>query len=251
MFPSLPTYYSDCCADESSENVKIMKAEHGTGALLEQVALGDVNVDDWSQGILAIGTFGYDPSPIGFNQHVQFHSFENKEELEILEKESAKRDSAQVDTITFDVEGGEHNHLVLNASKNGVCNKQIVCYHDQYATKSEITILAMDDLENVECAKKEFYEKKERITLADLFLADSDEYMPHTELYNKDQGDVLNEPKSMRKADGKVSSKFKLPFAKKFIPPTKQDYSNSISHSRGIKKIHKVSIGNKKFVSRK
>lgn len=227
--------------------MKIMKAEHGTGALLEQVALGDVNVDDWSEGILAIGTFGYDPSPVGFNQQLQFHSFENEEELEI---ERTKEDSARVETIISDVEGEEHNHLVLNASESGVSNKDIVRYQDQNFSKSEITILAADDLENVQCAKREFYEKKERITLADLFLVDSDEYMPHTELDDKDQGDVLNEPKSTREADGTVSSKLKLPFAKKFIPLIKQEYSNSSSHSRGIKKIHKVSVGNENFISR-
>ncbi|KAL8109025.1 protein TILLER ANGLE CONTROL 1-like [Apium graveolens] len=217
--------------DESSENVKIMKAEHGTGALLEQVALGDVNVDDWSQGILAIGTFGHDPSPVGFNEQVQFHSFENQEELDILDIQSAAEDGAQVETHSFDIEGEEHNHLVLNASKNGVSTEDIVCYQDQYASKSEMTVLALDDLENVQCGKREVCEKKERITLADLFLADSDD---------KDQGDVLNRQKSMRKADGKVSSNLKLPFAKKFISPTKQERSNSSSHSRGIKKIHKM-----------
>ncbi|KAK1369890.1 Protein TILLER ANGLE CONTROL 1 [Heracleum sosnowskyi] len=223
--------------DESSENVKMIKAEHGTGALLEQVALDEV-IDDWSQGILAIGTFGYDPSPNCFNQQVQFHWFENEEELEMLEKEGAKEDGAQVENETFDVEGGEHNQLMPNASQNGGSNDENICFHDQNGTKSKISILAVDDLENVQCAKKEYYEKKERITLADLFLTDSDEYIPHTEFDDKEQADVLNKPKS--KADGKVSSKLKLPFAKKFIPPIKQEYSNSSPHSRGIKKIHKM-----------
>lgn len=213
----------------------MIKAEHGTGALLEQV---DV-IQDWGQGILAIGTFGYDPSPNDFNQQVQlFHLFENEDELEILEEEGEKEDGVEGENKICDHDQGrELNPLVLKASKHGFSNEDNVCDHDQNAIKSEITILSVDDMENSECVVRDVYEKKERTTLADLFMADSDEY--------KDQGEVVNKPKSIKKAEGAENSKFKLPFAKKFIPLMKQDNSCSSSHPRGIKKIHKVSLGKK------
>ncbi|KAL1833085.1 hypothetical protein ACET3Z_002736 [Daucus carota] len=198
----------------------MVKAEHGTGALLEQV---DV-IHDWGQGILAIGTFGYDPSLNAFNQQVQLiHMFENEDELDILEEEGEKEDGVEGENKICDHDQGrEHNPLVL---------KDNVCDHDQNATKSEITILSVDDMENSECVVRDVYEKKERTTLADLFLADSDEYI--------DQGEVVNKPKSIKKGEGAENSKFKLPFAK-FIPLMKRDNSCSSSHPRGIKKIHKM-----------
>lgn len=207
------------------------KAENGTGALLEQVALADV-LDDWGQGILAIGTFGYDPSPNSFNQQVPFHLLKSEEELEELENKGPREDGVEVENETSDDEGGTHNALVLNASKHGFSNKDIVSDHDQNATKSEM--ITMLDV---------------RITLADLFLADSEEYMQHKK-FDKDQEEVLNKPKLMKKAEGKLYSKLKLPFTKKFIPLKKQEYTNSNSHSRGLKNVHRVSIYREEFDSK-
>lgn len=210
------------------------KAEqHDTQALLEQAALADV-IDTWKQGILTIGTFGFDPLK-------EFTAQQKEIQLIIANHEEEESEISFEEDLEEEEEEGEQDPLVLNAFKHGFNNDICSDIHAQ----SEITLASDDDHE---------YKKKERITLADLLSADSDHHMDTKPTHHVDHDrHKLLQPelgvaikikikiKPEEKEPAAAHAKPKLSFAKKLIPPLLKDDSHLHPHPRPIKKIHQVS----------
>nr|ACJ84205.1 unknown [Medicago truncatula] len=146
-------------------------------ALLKQVALTDM-LGDWKDGILTIGTLGYDPLK-SMNNHKEYFALEAEKQHDIVV------DDDDVENF-YDVEQEELNPLINNTFDENnfevvICENHDVV--DDDARKEEEMIIRnfkeivevppMICHEIMEANDVEADQKK-RITLADLFLADSD-----------------------------------------------------------------------------
>ncbi|CAL5339870.1 unnamed protein product [Camellia sinensis] len=162
--------------------------------LLENVTLVEV-LGGWIDGILTIGTFGFDPST----------DFDQKNECPLVEEEEEEEDDDDDDMKECDDEE-EQSLLVLTVKAD--------------LRDYEVGL----DSEELEGDMR----KKKRITLADLFVADSD-------LNEKpDCGKVLEDFGKKVDVDAKKKKKNKkkgFSSAKKFIPGVGDDTSP-------IKKLH-------------
>ncbi|CAK9137209.1 unnamed protein product [Ilex paraguariensis] len=211
-------------------------------ALLGQVVvLADV-LDGWREGVLTIGTFGFDPLK-DFNQHKEWPPITDRstdkdnEEEEDEEQEAYSIDS---DSENNDLED-EANPLVFTALKRGLGKDHIGSDCDQNGPKlvDLITINNIIDSINPVSPRPHDQEhgfnsnfleydkmkKKERTTLADLFSADAD-----ADVHAKpDQVKILQEISKKPAPHAKNG----LSFAKKLIPRVGED-------SRPIQKLHRL-----------
>ncbi|RHN39669.1 hypothetical protein MtrunA17_Chr8g0346321 [Medicago truncatula] len=205
-------------------------------ALLKQVALTDM-LGDWKDGILTIGTLGYDPLK-SMNNHKEYFALEAEKQHDIVV------DDDDVENF-YDVEQEELNPLINNTFDENnfevvICENHDVV--DDDARKEEEMIIRnfkeivevppMICHEIMEANDVEADQKK-RITLADLFLADSD---VKTKLdYSAAKVLVESSEKPKLKAKNGFS------FAKKIIPLVKEN-------ARPMKDIKKLM---KKMLKRK
>ncbi|KAI8023427.1 hypothetical protein LOK49_LG03G02073 [Camellia lanceoleosa] len=155
--------------------------------LLENVTLVEV-LGGWRDGILTIGTFGFDPST----------DFDRKNECPLVEKEEEEEDDDDDDGMK-DCDDEEEQSLLVLTVKADLRDYE-VCL----------------DSEELEGDTR----KKKRITLADLFVADSD-------LNAKpDCGKVLEDFGKKVDVDANKKKKKKgFLSAKKFIPGVGDDTS--------------------------
>ncbi|KAF1894293.1 hypothetical protein Lal_00004217, partial [Lupinus albus] len=202
-------------------------------ALLKQVGLVDL-VGDWKDGILTIGTLGYDHMK-NFNQNKEYFALESENELDhedygehiLIEGNddyTNYNNNAEVEELkplihtTFenkfeDVSANSSNHDAHNSSK-----EKMIDYHGAIESK------------NVESDLKK--KKGERTTLADLFLADSN-------VHHIKVGTIKTLLQSSEKPS--LNAKHGMLFPKKFIPHVK-DNPQPIKH---IKKLMKKMLKSK------
>lgn len=207
-------------------------------ALLKQVALVDV-LDGWRDGILTIGTLGLDPLK-AFNQPKEYLILQSEEEDE--EGDQEEQDSVdggdhdsndnveqeELNPLMFTTYGHNFEDFESNPDRhiNVVPTPDVIMTVDgvsltPFMGSAEVEPSLQLDEEAGEGKKK----KGERITLADLFLADADV---------KGKPD---DPEKVFPDSGKtpfLRTKNGLSFAKKFIPRVKED-------SRPIKNLQRVS----------
>ncbi|KAI4355283.1 hypothetical protein L6164_004072 [Bauhinia variegata] len=205
-------------------------------ALLKQVVLGDM-LGGWNDGILTIGTLGYDPLK-AFDQE-KLYSFETENELDEGNGEHSLVDGDEEDN--YNDEHEELNPLmhttfednyedVVNANPDvNASTEEVVRTINEIILTSPFMSHEVTELSDGETDQKR--KKGERITLADLFLADSDAKVK------------LDPSKVWLESSEKSSLKAKngLSFAKKLIPHVKDK-------SRPIKNIQKLM---KKMLKRK
>ncbi|CAI9764897.1 unnamed protein product [Fraxinus pennsylvanica] len=188
--------YKDGIGGNENKNAK----DTDKDILLEDIALGDM-LHGWKGGILTIGTFG-------FNRI-------NIEEKEYLYRDEEEEDESDVtdESEEDDDEDQESNPLM----------------HAAYAHEFEGSTCdnAAKDTIDSDCDMKNM--KKERITLADLFYADSDEQ----EKYKKSKGKLLEPEYNKKLSAPEANYKRRLTFAKKLVPRVGED-------SRPIKKLHQL-----------
>ncbi|XP_030548030.1 protein TILLER ANGLE CONTROL 1 [Rhodamnia argentea] len=200
-------------------------------ALLEGLTFAGV-LDGWKDGILTIGTFGYDPlKPLD----------QEKDEL-FLEShhESQEEEEYQHDLHHYpgdreepNVEDEEQNPLMLTT----FCNNDLVLddelrllnqYTDEIAKPRRSMVV-----DNVELAKGVVFEeekkkKGQRVTLADLFSADSD-------VKGKPYPSEVDQPtKPLAKKDPASTKKDGQSFAKKLI------HHMVSEDSRPTRKLHRL-----------
>ncbi|KAA8520781.1 hypothetical protein F0562_014947 [Nyssa sinensis] len=215
--------------DGLGRNVK--KAEFVTNdtdtqVLLEHVTLVDV-LDGWRDGILTIGTFGFDP----------LKDFNEKLECPIADKEEGEEECDEEDYFVDDEEDdndmedeGELNPLVFTAFRHGFEKNT---GPDQNARKADL-IMTIDgtplspipnelDLNGNNSDYDKTKKRGERTTLADLFSADSDANTKAD--HGKIQAESSKKP-ALHVKNGRS-------FAKKLIPRVGED-------SRPIQKLHRL-----------
>lgn len=194
-------------------------------ALLKQVALTDL-LGGWKDGsILTIGTLGYDPLKFNINHHKEYFALETEGEQDEGEGEHIPVDDGYNENC-YNTEHEELNPLMHNTFEHNFedvvsanASKEIVLA--PLTVISDHEIIESNNAESTDEKKK----KGERITLADLFLADSDVKMkleyPAKVLLES------SEKKSLKAKHG-------LSFAKKLIPRVK-------AHPHPMRDIKKVS----------
>ncbi|XP_030928946.1 uncharacterized protein LOC115955049 [Quercus lobata] len=209
--------------DGLARNVKTTESTTNNSdkqALLKQVALAEV-LDGWRDGILTIGTFGFDPLK-PFNQQKEYLVLESEEEDDDIEEAEVGQYSNDEDGDGDDSdENAQHeelNPLMFTTFEHNFEDLESNPDHDINVCKSDVIMTVdgvpltppeYDELDNREGEEKK--KKGERITLADLFLADADvkeKLDPDHFFPNPGKKTVLR-------------TKNGLSFAKKFIPRVK------------------------------
>lgn len=203
-------------------------------ALLKQVALVDV-LDGWGDGILTIGTFGLDPLK-PFNQQKEYLILQSEEEDDD-QVEQDWVDGGDDDNDNDNVEHEELNPLMFTTYGHNFEDFESNPDHHDNVPRPDV-IMTVDGVSltpfmgsaeaSVQLDEEGERKKKkgERITLADLFLADADV-----------KGGKIDPVKAFPDS-GKtpvLRTKHGLSFAKKFIPRVKED-------SRPIKNLQRVSF---------
>ncbi|XP_021889574.1 uncharacterized protein LOC110808391 isoform X3 [Carica papaya] len=231
--------------DGLAKNVKKTESiaiDNNTQALLEQVAFVDV-LEGWKDGILTIGTFGFDPLK---NTHKQKQHFflgsdeeeeldedynegENTHPAEDDDDEDADQFSISDDDNNEDeeednksrkVEDEEVNPLILRTFDEGRSNMD----DEERLRKGDELIMSVELGAIVHVTTEiEQAVQKRRTTLAELFMADSDDMEKKVE-----GGDEFEVTKKAC-----IRTKNGLSFAKKLIPHVGDD-------SRPIKKIQQM-----------
>lgn len=206
------------------EKTELVTSDKDTQALLKQVAL-----DGWKDGILTIGTFGFDPIKPFSQQQREYLVLESEEDDE--ERQEYSLDSDDEDQENDNAEDEEVNPLMFTTL--GHSFEDIGSNFDaDNLEKPDDVLLTLDGvplapyvgsdhhhrglgMEQEICAVDQKKKKGERTTLADLFLADADVKMK------------LDSDKAMPESSKKINvrSKHSLSFAKKFIPRVKEDSS--------------------------
>ncbi|XP_062091329.1 protein TILLER ANGLE CONTROL 1 isoform X2 [Humulus lupulus] len=205
-----------------------------TQALLKKVVLIDA-LDGWKDGILAIGTFGFDPLK-PFNQQ-----YSQKEYLVLESEQEDDDDEAESQEFSLDDEDSDDDdeedsddtcadrdeevNPLMFSSALGHSFKEVITSdqkNDQHVLLSlDGVSLASKDQELAaqvnQSVLSEEKKKAGRTTLADLFLADGDVKM------KIDSGKVLAEESINKKTN--VRTKKSLSFAKKLIPRVKEEAS--------------------------
>ncbi|XP_008459743.1 protein TILLER ANGLE CONTROL 1 [Cucumis melo] len=189
-------------ATKKNESVGINEVDRH--ALLKQVAFDHVEaIHDWRDGILTIGTFGFEslkPS----NEQKEYFALESEEDdYEDEEEEEKSFVHDEDDDIIGYLENEELNPLMFKAFGHKSKDVSVEKGEDDL-----IKYNAIMEMENEEEKKK----GERRITLADLFLADA-----------RDVAKALEDDKVLQKKTADVRSKSGLSFAKKFIPRVKED----------------------------
>ncbi|OAY48963.1 protein TILLER ANGLE CONTROL 1 [Manihot esculenta] len=227
-------FHHGALKDGLARNVK--KAESITSgadkqALLKQVALVDV-LDGWKGGILTIGTLGLDPLK-PFNQQHEYLVLETEggeeddgddynDDEEEQEEYSVHSDEEDSNVDEDEDEKEEENPLIFTRFQHNF--EELTSSFGANAAKSE-DIMIIDPTETKSNIHDNDQRKRkgERITLAELFLADSD--------VKKKPESFEVEPDSGKKPA--FRGKNGLSFAKKLIPNVGED-------SRPIKKFHQL-----------
>ncbi|KAK2650010.1 hypothetical protein Ddye_017499 [Dipteronia dyeriana] len=216
--------------DGFARNVKKTESiaiDTNTKALLEQVALVDV-LDGWRDGILTIGTFGFDALK-SLDQPKEYFVFESDEEEEEEEEEGGERDSINSDddeqdnNIAEDEEEVnplmfttfEHNFKDMTTSSSGKTD-MIITLEGVPLNPTEIGFSAEGDKGK----------KRGRTTLADLFSEDSDIYKKPINPSESETNFSAGKKQSVRAKNG-------LSFAKKLIPHVKEE-------ARPMKKLNQM-----------
>ncbi|TKY64122.1 hypothetical protein E2542_SST14012 [Spatholobus suberectus] len=185
-------------------------------ALLKQVALTE-SLGGWEDGILTIGTLGYDPlKPI--NHHKEYYALEIEVEQEDGEGENIMVEEEE--EKCYNAEHEELNPLIYTTFEHNFEDAVSENHDDEDVVRSfnEIVVappvVSYEVMESNDVETDEKKKKGERITLADLFLADSDVKI------KLDPAKVCHLASSEKP---NLKAKHGLSFAKKLIPRVKDN----------------------------
>ncbi|XP_039008333.1 protein TILLER ANGLE CONTROL 1-like [Hibiscus syriacus] len=216
-------FHQNVVRDGLARNVKktdSLAIDSNTKALLEQVALSDM-LDGWRDGILTIGTFGFDP--LKQNDYLAPGSYKDDDDDEEEAEEELYTDNNDEEDVENDSDE-EENPLVLSAFEHSLEDVD-------HATYGETDVMMMVDgvsgstdpdiKFDLEVAEGHSGKLRRRTTLADLFSEDSD--------IKKKPCPLELDSDSSKKPSARTKNG--LSFAKKLIPQVGED-------SRPIKMLH-------------
>ncbi|GLT84830.1 hypothetical protein SLE2022_030420 [Rubroshorea leprosula] len=199
--------------DGLARNVKktdSIAIDSNSKALLEQVAFLDV-LDSWKDGILTIGTFGFDPlTKLDLDQHKEYSASDSDEEAEEGEGYALNNDDDHENDDNSEEEEEEVTPLMFRMS-------QINCHDVALTPPAMSPEIKLDHLDD----QGKF---RRRTTLAELFLEDSDmKKKMNPNEFTLDTGKQASD----KAKDGGIF------FPKKLIPHARDD-------SRPVKRIQKM-----------
>lgn len=229
--------YSDVFAP-NIKNIEPTISNADSQALMKQVAVADF-LGGWKDGILTIGTLGCDPLK-SFNQNKEYYALESEDELDEDDEEHLLVDGDDEDN--YNAEHEELNPLMHTTFEHDF-EDVVSANHDANASQEVVVmtfnkvvltppVISHEAIESNEVETDQKKKKGERITLADLFLADSDVKMkldPDKVLFQSSE-----KPSTLKAKHG-------LSFTKKLIPRVKDN-------PHPIKDIKKVSHGSLSLV---
>ncbi|KAJ7951356.1 NAD-dependent protein deacetylase HST1-like protein [Quillaja saponaria] len=207
----------------SNENKKIKANDHiDTQALLEQVALVDV-LGGWSDGILTIGTLGYDPLKSSNQQKEYLVFYSDREKQDQHEGEEFLLDGDDDhDDDDLKKDDEELNPLMFTTLEHNF--EDVILDNDVNPHELVVSSLEVIESNNTPGITDQNKNKEERITLADLFLADSDVKV------KLDPSKVFLDPKQK----SHFKKKHGLSFVNKLIPQRVKDDINPIKNLKRV-----------------
>ncbi|KAJ8534829.1 hypothetical protein K7X08_016557 [Anisodus acutangulus] len=182
---------------------------HDTQVLLQDASFAHM-LDIWNRGILTIGTLGFDPLKNVQDQQsgIDIESLEEEEEYYSVENDIQEA----CETTVIDVGNEELYPLIYaNIGDHEVINDGSIIESNNNLSESNIKMM-----------------KKERITLADLFSADSDHHHKADRPRKSTESEIF-----IKKLNLSSQVKNGLSFAKKLIPRVKDE-------PRPIQKLQKL-----------
>ncbi|XP_012490154.1 protein TILLER ANGLE CONTROL 1 [Gossypium raimondii] len=224
-------FHHNVLKDGLARNVKktdSIAIDSNTKALVEQVALVDM-LDGWRDGVLTIGTFGFDPLKSlaeEQNDYLASGSYEDDDE----ERYSDNNDDEDVDGDDDDEEE-EVNPLMLSSFEPSLEDVDSNVDNSKYRKKEVMMMVdGSTDHEikfNLDATEDHSGKLRRRTTLADLFSEDTDiKKKPSSPLHL--DTDSCKKPSSLPAKNG-------LSFAKKLIPQVGVG-----EDSRPIKMLHQM-----------
>ncbi|XWS35930.1 hypothetical protein CRYUN_Cryun20dG0038800 [Craigia yunnanensis] len=223
-------FHHNVLKDGMARNVKktdSIAIDTNTKALLEQVALVDM-LDGWRDGILTIGTFGFDPLK-SFGEQKEYLALDTDEEEEAKEERYSDNNDDQEEDDDYDDGDSnsdeEVNALIFSTFENVESNADRAKYGkpDVIMTVDGVAGSTNHAIKFDLDATEGHSGKLRRTTLADLFSEDSD--------MKKKPIQLEIDFNSCKKAS--LRTKKGLSFAKKLIPQVGEE-------SRPIKKFHQM-----------
>ncbi|KAE8693661.1 cytochrome b5 isoform A-like isoform X1 [Hibiscus syriacus] len=203
-------FHHNVLKDGLARNVKktdSIAIDSNTKALLQQVALSDL-LDGWREGILAIGTFGFDP--------LKQNDYDNdggEEEAEEEERYTENVNNEDEDEYVENDSDEEVNPLMLSTLKHSFEDVDHAMYGETKVMRMVDVVGGCTDHEIELEATEGHSGKLGRTTLADLFSEDSDIKKKHCLLQ-------LNSASCKKPS---LRTKNGLSFAKKLIPQVAED----------------------------
>ncbi|XP_039025238.1 protein TILLER ANGLE CONTROL 1-like [Hibiscus syriacus] len=169
-------FHQKVLKDGLARNVKktdSLAIDSNTKALLEQVTPSDM-LDGWRDGILAIGTFGFDP--LNQNDYLASESYEDHDDNEDEAEEELYTDNNDEEDENLENESDEEvNPLVLSAFEHSL---------EEVDGESDVMMMMMVDGNggstdheikiDLEATETHSGKLRRRTTLADLFSEDPD-----------------------------------------------------------------------------
>ncbi|KAH0722171.1 hypothetical protein KY285_004792 [Solanum tuberosum] len=196
---------------------------HDTQILLQDASFAHM-LDIWNGGILTIGTFGFDPLMKNVQDQqsvIDIESLEEEEELEEEEYYSVENEIQEYEIPFNDHEGINEELYPLiyaNIGDEMIYNEDIIESNNNSSTDQTNTKMM----------------KKERITLADLFSADSDHH--HRKADRRSANKITESDIFTKKSNSSPQVKNGLSFAKKLIPRVKDEPIQKLQ--KGSQRLH-------------
>ncbi|KAK6918188.1 hypothetical protein RJ641_016610 [Dillenia turbinata] len=228
-------------ADQNvKKNIELVASDTDTQALLRNVAIVDV-IEDWKDGILRIGTFGFDPLK-SFNYQKNQCGHEGKDEYYEEEAEDHQEEEEDKEGegyfVSEDEENEELNPLMYAAFNRGAEEKQsnyVTCVpkNGMLMTIDGVRLIPKEQ-EDIIIEEDQKKKRGKRVTLADLFSADSDsDFSLDSEFIKEVLSDSKESQHEVCDKKSEVIKKSNLSFAKKLIPRAGND-------ALPIKKLHRL-----------
>ncbi|ESQ39309.1 hypothetical protein EUTSA_v10001576mg [Eutrema salsugineum] len=215
-------------SEKKKRSEGISEIEKNTKAIFDQVGLVDA-LDNWFDGVLTIGTFGFD--------NLKFQAEDERDDDDDDDDcESVGLDYVVIDGSIIKNVNQESDPLISNENK----------FYDHHEDLGALEANHFDSVKTVEKAvvvstvESEMAPEKKRTTLAELFMEDLDEVddMWHGKKTPKNPNlDVDGQEVKYYKQNGwKLTSRFS--FAKKKMVTSKS--KDKEGDSRPIKKVHQM-----------
>ncbi|XP_050387390.1 protein TILLER ANGLE CONTROL 1 [Argentina anserina] len=210
----------DGVAGNGEKTERVSNTDQDTQAFLRQVSLVEGLDHGWRDGILTIGTFGFDPLK-PFNNQNDYTVLESEEDGKECQELTHGGDDCDNDADTDNLEYEEMNPLMFTTFGHsfedmGSNSEAIVAEPDVIlAIKGSNEITTEPDHDSESDLMKS---KGERITLADLFMADGHDFQSQLNSCKVQlQPELMKEKMNTRTKNGGMA------FAKKLIPRVKDD----------------------------